>query len=53
MKTLTNNRNGKRLSYLEAKRQLVLEWGYRYVRFRSRAKKSLTTLKRQLHLFYL
>ncbi len=33
-------------NYLERKRQAILDMGYTYVRFRSRAKKSLRTLKR-------
>ena len=43
----------KSTSYLEQKRQVILDWGYRYVRFRSRAKKTLITIKKQLSLFYL
>ncbi len=45
--------NAKNTNYLNQKRELILEWGYRYVRFRSRAKKSLITIKKQLSLFYL
>lgn len=39
-------------SYLERKRQSVLELGYEYVCFRNRVKKSLVTLKRQILLFH-
>lgn len=33
-------------TYLERKRQAILALGYDYVKFRSRAKKSLRSLKR-------
>jgi len=32
-------------TYLERKRQAILDFGYGYVKFRSRAKKSLVQLK--------
>jgi len=39
-------------TYLERKRQAILELGYEYVRFRNRTKKSLTALKRQISSFH-
>ena len=36
----------KRPTYLERKRQAILELGYDYVKFRSRTKKSLKILKK-------
>ena len=38
----------KKENYLERKRALVLNLGYDFVAYRSRAKKSLRTLKRQI-----
>lgn len=35
----------KKSTYLERKRQAILELGYDYVRFRSRTKKSLQQVK--------
>ena len=43
METLIEKQN-----YLERKREAILELGYDFVRFRSRAKKSLGTIKRQI-----
>ena len=42
----------KKPTYMERKRQAILELGYEYVRFRSRAKKSLAVLKRQISSFH-
>ena len=36
----------RKQGYLERKRQAILSLGYDYIRFRSKAKKSLTQLKR-------
>lgn len=36
----------KKQNYLERKRQTILNMGYGYIRFKSRARKSLRTLKR-------
>lgn len=47
METLIEKR-----TYLERKRQAILELGYEYVRFRSRTKKSLAALKRQISSFH-
>lgn len=40
-------------SYMERKRQAILALGYDYVRFRSRTKKSLVTLKKQIFSFHI
>jgi|GEM_PF-5063670 len=50
---MEGTRNHKMTQYLEQKRVTILELGYGYVRFRSRAKKSMITIKKQLSLFYL
>ena len=44
--------HNEKQTYLERKRQTILELGYEYVRFRSRTKKSLITLKKQILLFH-
>lgn len=36
----------KKQSYLERKRRAILDLGYDYIKFRSRSKKSLRTLKK-------
>lgn len=39
-------------TYLERKRQAILELGYEYIRFRSRVKKSLAALKKHISSFH-
>ncbi|WP_210423687.1 hypothetical protein [Croceivirga thetidis] len=41
----------KKQNYLDRKRALILDMGYDFVRFKSRTKKSLATLKRQISSF--
>lgn len=43
----------KRQTYLERKRKVILNLGYGFVAYRSRAKKSLKTLKKQIIALHL
>ncbi|MET1259494.1 hypothetical protein ABV409_09130 [Flagellimonas sp. DF-77] len=48
MKTNIIHTTTTKTTYLERKRRVILDMGYGFIAFRSRTKKSLKTLKKQI-----